>query len=390
MKGKILVTDGRSLAALAIVRSFGEKGFEVHCGDDFKNNLSSFSKYVKKRIVYPSPENKESEFMSFIVDLIKREKYDMVIPVRDEITLLLSKYEEHISKITHTYLADYEVINKFRDKGQTIKIAKKANIPVPNTFYPEDTDLEEIKKNIKYPVLIRARISSGSRGIKKVESPSEFEAAYNEIKKEYGEPIIQDYVSKTGYSTACLLLNDRQEQIASFSYERVKEYPISGGPTVVGISTDDSVVKEYSLKLLQSVGWKGVAEIEYILDEKGNPLLLEVNPRFWMPLNLAIKAGVDFPYILYKLASGDFLIHVSSYQQGLKYRWVFPNEILWLIQTRDKIKGIKEFVNFWDNNTCYGDISARDLLPLIGIIAQSFDFLRNKEKRNLIFKRGWT
>ncbi|ETA66809.1 putative ATP-grasp enzyme [Methanolobus tindarius DSM 2278] len=389
MKGKILVTDGRSLAALAIIRSFGEKGFEVHCGDDFKNNLSSFSRYTKKRVLYPSPETQESDFIHFIINLIKNEQYDMIIPVRDDTTLLLSKYKEEISKFTQLYLANYKLLQEFRDKGQTIKLALENNIPVPNTFFPENMSLEEIKKKVTYPVLIRARISSGSRGIIKVESCSEFDDAYQRIKNEFGEPIIQEYINKTSYSTACLLLDGLQKEIASFTYARIKEYPISGGPTVVGVSTNDTIVKDYSLKLLQSIGWKGVAEIEYIIDSEGSPLLLEVNPRFWMPLNLAIAAGVDYPYLIYKLACGDSVEYTEPYKKGLKYRWVFPNEILWLTQTPDKIKGIKEFVNFWDKNTCYGDISIKDPFPLIGIMAQSLDFLLNKEKRKVIFKRGW-
>ncbi|KAF1079012.1 ATP-grasp domain-containing protein [Methanogenium sp. MK-MG] len=389
MKGKILVTDGRSLATLAIIRSLGEKGFEIHCGDDFKSNLSSYSRYVKKRIIYPTPNLQESEFINFIIDLAKTENYAMIIPVRDDTTLLLSKYRKEISKYTHLYLADYDCIQKFRDKGQTIKIAQNANVPVPDTFFPEDMNLEEIKSNLKYPVLIRARVSSGSRGIKYLKSQSEFDLAYQEIKDEYGEPIIQEYISKSGYSTACLLLNDHQEQIASFSYERVKEYPINGGPTVVGISSDDELVKKYSLKLLKSIGWKGVAEVEYIIDKNGNPLLLEVNPRFWMPLNLAIKSGVDFPYLIYNLAMDENISPVNTYEIGLKYRWVFPNEILWLTQTSEKVQGFREFINFWDKKTCYGVISIKDPMALIGMIFQSLSFLFNSEKRKIIFDRGW-
>lgn len=389
MMKKVLVMDGRSLASLAIVRSFGEKGFEVHCGDDFKKNLSSFSRYVKKRIIYPSPGNHASEFIEFILDLVKNEKYDMIIPVRDETTLNLSKNKDRILKYTHFYLADYDIIKKFRDKGQTIKIAQNVNIPVPKTFYPEDMDIKKIKKYLKYPILIRARISSGSRGIKHVKSSSEFDEAYDTIKKEYGEPIIQEYINKTGYSTACLLLNDRQEEIAAFSYRRVKEYPINGGPTVVGISSNDVRVKEYSLELLKSFGWKGVAEIEYILNERGEPLLLEVNPRFWMPLNLSIKAGVDFPYLLYNLAMGEKVEPVKSYNVGLKYRWVLPNEVLWLFASPNKIRNLKEFIFSGDKNTCYGALSTKDPMIFVGILFQTFNFLLDPTKRRLIFKRGW-
>ena len=53
---KVLVTDGRSLAALAVVRSLGSKGDEIHCGESFKHNLSSYSKHVEKRVSYLDPE----------------------------------------------------------------------------------------------------------------------------------------------------------------------------------------------------------------------------------------------------------------------------------------------------------------------------------------------
>lgn len=385
---KILVTDGRSLAALAIIRSFGEKGFEVHCGDDFKSNLSSYSRYVKKKFVYPSPALYPSKFVEYLLGLVKNEKYDMIFPVRDDITLILSKYKNEFQKYTNLCLAEYDLIRKFRDKGDTIKIALSSGVPVPRTYFPEDTDIERIKNSVQYPVLIRARISSGSRGIMRVNSSAEFDAAYNSVKETYGEPIIQEYINKTGYSTACVLLDDSQKSIATFSYKRVKEYPITGGPTVVGISCEDSDVIAHSLKMLKKAGWSGVAEIEYILDENGSPLLLEVNPRFWMSLNLAIKAGVDFPYLMYELVCEENVNQVRSYTIGLKYRWVLPNEILWLIQTPDKVRGLKEFLDFRDKMTCYADLSIRDPLPIYGIVIQSFTFLLNPEKRRLIFKRG--
>ena len=126
---KILITDGRSLASLAIARSLGKKGFEVHCGEEFKTNLTFFSRYVKKRIVYSSPEKQSEQFLDELLKLVKKERYNMIIPVRDATTLLLAKYKDEILKYTNLYLADYETIKKFRDKGETVKLAMKCNIP---------------------------------------------------------------------------------------------------------------------------------------------------------------------------------------------------------------------------------------------------------------------
>ncbi len=386
---KVFVTDGRSLAALAIARSLGEKGIEVHCGEEFRYNITFFSRYVKKRIIYPSPQREPDKFVEAMLDLVRDGSYSMLMPVRDETSLLLSQNKEALLEYTNLYLADFDVMNIFRDKGETVREALRQNIPCPKTYFPEETSLTEIRDNAPYPLLIRPRVSSGSRGIRSVKRRDEFDSAYNKVKAENGEPLIQEHISKKGYCTACVLLDSGCEEVATFTYERVKEYPLSGGPTVVGVSCNNESIKEYALELLKGTGWSGVAEVEFIIDSEGEPKLLEVNPRFWMPLNLAIHSGVDFPHLLFRLATGEKVEPVTSYKLGIKYRWVLPSEILLLMQTSDKLRGLKEFFNFWEDGTCYGELSLRDPLPVAGVLLQSLGYMTSPEKRALIFNRGW-
>jgi len=48
---------------------------------------------------------------------------------------------------------------------------------------------------------------------------------------------------------------------------------------------------------------------------------MEVNPRFWGSLNQAIQSGVDFPYLVYKLANNEKFNSVKKYKEGLKTRY---------------------------------------------------------------------
>ena len=61
---------------------------------------------------------------------------------------------------------------------------------------------------------------------------------------------------------------------------------------------------------------------EFKVAEDGTPYLMEVNTRFWGSLQLAIDAGVDFPYLLYQLACGKQPAPVASYKTGNRLRWL--------------------------------------------------------------------
>ncbi len=388
---KVFITDGRSLATLAIARSLGEKGFEVDCGENFYYNITFFSKYIGKKIIYPSPEQDPDRFIDKMLNIVKEDQYDIVIPVRDDTTSLLSKHKDEFSKYTKLYLSNHESIKKLRDKGETIKLARKCKVPVPETYFPEDTKVEEIKKSVKYPALIRPRISSGARGICYVESAEEFDGSYHKVKDEYGEPIIQEYVSHDGgHFSIGALFNEASELMAVHVYKELKQYPINGGPAVTAISVPKEGWVDTMLQILKEANWVGPAHMDVLYDPLSNePKLLEVNPRFWMSLNLSIKSGVDFPYLICKLARGEQVTPVDSYKVGLKYRWVLPNEILWMLQTPNKVQGIKEFINFWNNETCYGELALKDPLPIVGILLQSINYALDSDRRKSILGRGW-
>jgi len=74
--------------------------------------------------------------------------------------------------------------------------------------------------------------------------------------------------------------------------------------------------------LLDKAGWHGVAMVEFKVAPDGSPYLMEINTRFWGSLQLAIDAGVDFPWLLYQLACGDRPETVDNYKLGIRLRWL--------------------------------------------------------------------
>jgi len=55
----------------------------------------------------------------------------------------------------------------------------------------------------------------------------------------------------------------------------------------------------------------------------GRTYLMEVNPRLWGSLQLAIDAGVDFPWYLVELAAGARIEPVNQWRVGTRSRWIW-------------------------------------------------------------------
>lgn len=80
---------------------------------------------------------------------------------------------------------------------------------------------------------------------------------------------------------------------------------------------------DYAVRLAQSADWHGVAMVEFKVDTgSGVPYLMEVNGRFWGSLQLAVDAGIDFPWLLYQFATTGTIRDVPhTYQPGIRSRW---------------------------------------------------------------------
>ena len=82
-------------------------------------------------------------------------------------------------------------------------------------------------------------------------------------------------------------------------------------------------MKDSALKLMKHVQWQGVAMVEFkVNSDSGVPMLIEINGRFWGSLQLAMDAGLNFPDLLCRAASGAlFSLPDNSYRVGIKSRW---------------------------------------------------------------------
>jgi predicted ATP-grasp superfamily ATP-dependent carboligase len=388
--GRVLVTDAGARNVVAAIRSLGKKGATVVAAEDSRIAMGFFSKYCSRHLVYPSPKKQPKLWMEWLIGELSRNEYDMLMPMDDETVAIASQNRDVIRKYTRLPVPSFATLMKAKDKALTMQIAKEEGIACPKTWFFEDINaVAEAAEDFDFPVVIKPRQSSGSRGIVYAKGPEALVEDYATVHSTYPFPMIQEYVPPGGESCGVfLLLNEGSDVRAVFAHKRIREFPLRGGPSTFRESVYRPKLVETSARLLKAMKWYGVAMVEFKQDVRdGQFKVMEVNPRFWGSLQLSILAGVDFPYLLYKMEMEGDIGPVTDYQKGVRCRWLLPGDILHFIANPRRFQLEPSFFDFSKNNRQDDFISWEDPGPTLGFFLAVLRNLFNLDRWRHVLRK---
>lgn len=330
---RAIVTDADKRLGLYVIRSLGRAGCRVTAlaGEGTPAPIGFSSRYAAECRRLPA-----GEYRDVLVETIEElaPTHDLLMPVATYTLKLVAAAEDRLRPLLPFYIPDLESLRRASDKQATTRIAREAGVPVPETW--EDLDPDAIEGwadelGDRLPLVIKYRDGMRSGGWDPAErysivrSPSGFAAEYRRM-HEIGEyPLVQEYVEGGGYGFFTIT-NQASRPVATFCHRRLREYPVSGGPSTLCESFHDERLVELGTRLLQAMEWRGVAMVEFKRDRTtGEYKLLEINPRFWGSLPLALHCGVDFPVYQAQLALGRTPQPEGDYPVGKKMRFLFSD-----------------------------------------------------------------
>ena len=113
------------------------------------------------------------------------------------------------------------------------------------------------------------------------------------------------------------------ELLGALCHRRVREYPITGGPSTCCESFYDAALIDRAYRLLHSFGFTGMAMVEF----KGD-CLLEVNPRVWgsFPMTEAAQSPLVAHYA--RAAAGERVAYAAQdYRTGVRMRFLLNDTL---------------------------------------------------------------
>jgi len=385
----VLLTNGQLRKTLAAARSLGKRGVTVDICDTTRLHPAGFSKYAGASLVHPDPRAEPDRFGDWLERTLRTGRYDALFPMDDDTMDLVVARRERFEPHCAIPLPPSESYRIAADKGEAVRLAEEAGAAAPRTLRPasiDEVDALADADELRFPVVVKPRRSSGSRGIRVARTPAELRSLYREVHASYPLPLIQAYIEPGDRYDVCLLYDADGRLTASFVQKELRHYPLERGPSTAQESVTHPALLEASLRMMERLPWRGVVELEFMIDPAdGTPKFMEINPRFWNSLHLAIAAGVDFPWLLYESTCGRSVEAVRAYEVGKRCRNLLPGDALHFLASPNRLSMDPPMLG---GRSVEDDIWSRgDPLPTLGFLLASARYAADPNMWRFFFRR---
>jgi D-aspartate ligase len=319
---------GGDSQGLGIARSLGRRGVPV-CVIDDETSISRVSRFVRHTVRVRDLRS-ESSLLEALA--LARGRHGLggwvLYPTRDENVAAIAANRDALTSEFRVPTPGLASIRYVWDKRETYRLAQQLSIPIPRCWFPRvEADLAEIdadaplvlkpaiKENFFYATHVKAW-----RADTRADLVEGFRRAAAIVPE--GEVIVQELIPGGGeqqYAYCALFRDDCA--IASMTVRRRRQHPSDFGRASTFVETIELPdLAGPAISFLRAAGYYGLVEVEFKHDPRdGSYKLLDVNARTWGYHTLGRRAGVDFPYLLFRDQLGQH-IEATHAQPGV--RWV--------------------------------------------------------------------
>ncbi|MBD3272530.1 MAG: ATP-grasp domain-containing protein [Elusimicrobia bacterium] len=322
MMRSVYLTDTSWRTAYYACKALARRGLTV-IGLTSVPSIYNRSIYYSDFKTVPSPESDPDAWISAVEKSIT--PGSVLLPISPVSISVVSANADRLSKKLLIPCLPQDQLASAFDKLKTISIASQIGIPVPSTIKISDqNDCIEQCRNLSYPIVLKINIENNwdpkqRYGI--AYNQSEVAVIYEKLSKLKTGVIAQEYIIGQGVGISVLAHKGRI--IASYTHQRLREQYITGGPSTFCASYHSEQLEEYAQRFLKQSGWSGIFMLEFKLNKERNTYyLMEINPRFWGSMELAIRSGINFPYLYYQWICGEPIDTVNNKTKHIKLKYL--------------------------------------------------------------------
>lgn len=322
---RVLVTEATERGPLAACRSLKAAGYAVAATSETRLAAGHWSRSCDERLVVPDAKEDPNGFVGALAEIASSREYAALVPGGEASLLAISEHGRGLEELLRIGLPPQDVVNRSLDKVLLLREAAAAGMPPPTSVVcAASEDAPGIADELGYPVVLKPwrsilREPGGTHqeGIALATTRQEVERGIGRL----GAPLIVQRFERDVERLSCagVLANGKLLGLAVARYKRMWP-PHAGAASFAETVQPREDLVNGALALLQAIGWQGVFELEVLAFDDGRLAAMDLNPRLFGWLALAVRAGADLPTIWC-----DFLLERKRppvvARAAVRYRW---------------------------------------------------------------------
>ncbi|MGE4248574.1 MAG: ATP-grasp domain-containing protein [Parvibaculaceae bacterium] len=324
---------GGTHGSLSVARSLGRRGIPVWLIETGRG-VAGFSRYVQKRLRWDGPDSAGA--VDWLIDLADRHGLGrwLLYPAADPETHFVAANHERLSVRFRVNTMPWRILETAQDKSLLYKRAAELGLAYPKSYMP-DAETGAGPSPERFPVVIKPAMRESDNPLTtakawRADDAQSYARLYNEARKYLPaeDIVVQEMIPGGGevqFSYAALW--HRGRPVASMVTRRTRQYAVVFGTGTFVETIDKPEIEDVAVRLLKSFAYHGLVEVEFKLDTRdGQYKVLDANTRTWAWIGLGEPAGVDFPWLAWRMEMGD-VPELKRGRAGASWRHL-PRDIL--------------------------------------------------------------
>jgi biotin carboxylase len=212
------------------------------------------------------------------------------------------------------------VLDRVRDKARLMDTADASGIDMPELLYNGPArDLRSA--SFGRPVIVKpARPVGTLKTANLVRDTRQLDELLEAVADEE-QLLVQERAR--GPLVSVELVLDREGNIAArFQHVTQRTWPSAAGSIALATSVEpDEALVYRTASMLADTGYWGLAQVDFVATPSGY-VLLDINPRFYRCLPLAMACGTNLPALWHAVTVGRPVGGPRGYRVGVTYRWL--------------------------------------------------------------------
>jgi D-aspartate ligase len=324
MKPGVLLTDAHARSAVGTCECLARNGYRVGMATSDPPAPGQWSRHASARSSLCNPREEPRRFAEQVAEAARSGDFATALPGSDASVLALSNHRDALGDAVQLGLPAREVVDRCVNKLTMLDDAAEAGLASPQSVACADAaEARATASRLGYPVLLKPRqtVFDDRGGLKQRQTLiAEDEPALLKALPEFGLPCLLQSFERGGVvSIAGVAAADRLLAVVFSRYARTWP-PLAGPVSFSRTQAPPASLVERVGRLVRTLGWQGIFELELIERPDGGFAAIDFNPRLYGSIALAAKAGAPIPAVWC-----DWLLRREASEctaaAGVYYRW---------------------------------------------------------------------